>query len=267
MPQRWNLRTSVYQWFAFVIVFCAVQSIAIGNEPTTLRVLSYNIHHGEGNDGRFDLDRLAKIIQDSGADLVSLQEVDMRTARSGGVHQLDSLRQAANFPFAYFGKAIDFQQGEYGNAVLSKWPATAVCNVQLPQVQPSERRAALFVEFSFFETPIWFVATHLDAFNQANRTEQAAAIVRQCQFRPNVVLAGDLNSVRSSAPMQLFQQTLTLCGEERATSPAHKPVRQIDYVAYRSRHLNVVNVEVLDQPVASDHLPLLVTLQWHSTGQ
>ena len=53
----------------------------------TLRVLTYNIHHGEGTDGVFDLERLAKVINDLAPDIVALQEVDKGTDRASGVMQ------------------------------------------------------------------------------------------------------------------------------------------------------------------------------------
>ena len=46
----------------------------------TLRVLTYNIHHGEGTDGIFDLSRQADIVKSVDADLVALQEVDQHTS-------------------------------------------------------------------------------------------------------------------------------------------------------------------------------------------
>src|SRR4029450_13576186 len=56
--------------------------------PHTVRVLTYNIHHGEGTDGEFDLPRLARIIESSQPDLVALQEVDQGTERASGGNQL-----------------------------------------------------------------------------------------------------------------------------------------------------------------------------------
>ena len=62
-------------------------SVNAQDETRDLRVLSYNIHHGEGTDGKLDLKRIAKLIRDSKADLVALQEVDKKVSRSQGVDQ------------------------------------------------------------------------------------------------------------------------------------------------------------------------------------
>ena len=42
----------------------------------SIRVMSYNIHHGEGIDGKLDLKRIGDIIKNSNADIIGLQEVD-----------------------------------------------------------------------------------------------------------------------------------------------------------------------------------------------
>ncbi|MEX2025646.1 MAG: endonuclease/exonuclease/phosphatase family protein, partial [Pirellulaceae bacterium] len=52
-----------------------------------LRVLTYNIHHGEGIDGKLDLPRIARVIESVDPDLVALQEVDRRVERTGSVDQ------------------------------------------------------------------------------------------------------------------------------------------------------------------------------------
>ena len=54
----------------------------------TIRVLSYNIHHGAGMDGNIDLARLATIIASIAPDIVSLQEVDCTMPRTDKVEQL-----------------------------------------------------------------------------------------------------------------------------------------------------------------------------------
>ena len=75
------------------------------SDPLTLRILSYNIHHGQGTDGIFDLERLARVISSVEPDLVALQEVDRATTRSGGVDQAAELARLTGMEAA-FGKTI-----------------------------------------------------------------------------------------------------------------------------------------------------------------
>jgi endonuclease/exonuclease/phosphatase family metal-dependent hydrolase len=55
--------------------------------PQPLRVLAYDIRHGQGLDGRLDLDRIARLIMRAEPDLVALQEVDRGAARTNAVDQ------------------------------------------------------------------------------------------------------------------------------------------------------------------------------------
>ena len=78
-----------------------------------LKVMSYNIHHGEGIDRRLDLERIAAVIADSGADIVALQELDQSTRRTGGVAQTEVLAHHLGMHHQ-FAKALHFQGGAYG---------------------------------------------------------------------------------------------------------------------------------------------------------
>lgn len=106
---------------AFVCMWCCSATFA-QDAPApalTLRVLSYNIHHGRGTDNQVDLARIAKVISDSQADLVALQEVDHGTRRTGGVDQTSELGRLTGM-HSQFCKQIDYDDGEYGQALLSR---------------------------------------------------------------------------------------------------------------------------------------------------
>src|SRR5262245_26822074 len=94
--------------FVLAAVLAAPASAA---DPQTLRVLSYNIHHGEGTDGKLDLARIAGVITAAKPDLVALQEVDRRATRTKGVDQTAELAKLTGLQ-AEFGKAIDLQGGD-----------------------------------------------------------------------------------------------------------------------------------------------------------
>src|SRR5436190_5201783 len=81
-------------------------SVPLAAAPT-LRVLTYNIHHGEGTDGRVDLSRLAEVVSAVDPDLVALQEVDEGTERVNGVNELAELARLTHMHPA-FGKAMNY---------------------------------------------------------------------------------------------------------------------------------------------------------------
>ena len=86
----------------------------------TLRVLAYNIHHGEGMDGRLDLERIAALIREVDPDLVTLQEVDSVTSRTNAIDQAAELGRLTGLK-PVFGRFMSYQGGAYGMALLSKW--------------------------------------------------------------------------------------------------------------------------------------------------
>ncbi|KAA3612433.1 MAG: endonuclease [Planctomycetota bacterium] len=239
-------------------------------QTSRLKVLSYNIHHGEGTDGQFDLERLAALIRAQDADLVALQEVDQGTERASGRLQAMELGRLTNMQ-AVFGKAMDYQGGAYGEAILSRLPILETALQPLPHSAGAEPRAALAVLVQLPDTgpDLWFVATHLDHLpDDTDRLAQAEEIrrwlVRQGPDAP-MILAGDLNAVPGSAPMQIFEQDWQMADEafQRPTFPSDQPKLKIDYVLFRpDTHWRVTEIEVVGESVASDHRPLLVGLEF-----
>ena len=76
---------------SFLVLWCFGCSTLTRAEREKMTVLSYNIHHGAGTDGKLDLERIARIIREQRADLVALQEVDVKAWRSGGVDEAAEL--------------------------------------------------------------------------------------------------------------------------------------------------------------------------------
>jgi endonuclease/exonuclease/phosphatase family metal-dependent hydrolase len=219
-------------------------------------VLSYNIHHGEGVDGKIDLERIAAVIRSAKPDVAALQEVDRKTGRSGGVDQAGELARLTGLKMI-FGRTIDYDGGLYGNAVLTRLAVKRSENHSLPGSEPRALIEADLGEFTFF-------ATHLDATrDEARRVEGAAQINRRVAGgKSPALLAGDLNAVPGSAPMKTLAALWSIAGEGSPTIPSRKPVRQLDYILFRpADRWKVIQVRVLDEPVASDHRPILAVLE------
>lgn len=232
--------------------------------PVEVHVLSYNIHHGEGTDGLFDLERQAAVILDSGADLVALQEVDAGTTRSSGVHQAEELARLTGM-YVSFGEAIPFAGGSYGDAVLSRWPILKAEHIALPAAPNHEARIAVSVEVQVPGGPrIRFVGTHLDhTKNPADRIQQAQALneVLLPATLPTL-LVGDLNAQPLSSPMvTLMEAGWQMADESLApTFPSDQPERKIDWILQAPGfRTNLSKPKVLMEPIASDHCPYQAT--------
>lgn len=250
---------------ALVIFSCSTSADA--EEPYRLRVLSYNIHHAEGLDGRLDVDRIASVINGVSPDVVALQEVDRKTNRVGGMDQPRELARRTNMQVV-FERNINYQGGEYGNAVLSKIPIDFHRNVHLPSFDDGEQRGVLVCELApeSLDHSILLLCTHLD--HRADDQERQAAARRINQIVADheetpAVLAGDLNATPDSAVLELFgQRWQTTSKVALPTSPAENPRRQIDFVLFRpAARWRVAEFRVLDESIASDHRPILAVLE------
>lgn len=87
----------------------------------TFRVMTYNIQHGEGLDGRVDIGRIAAAIRAGFADIVAPQEGDRGVKRSHRIDTMVALSDLTEMKWA-FGKNIDYQGGDYGNGALTRFP-------------------------------------------------------------------------------------------------------------------------------------------------
>ncbi len=270
------LRSAAWPLAALLAMGCAAPS------APTLRLMTYNIHHGEGTDGRMDLPRLAAVIRSVDPDAVALQEVDCRTGRSGGVDQATELARLTGMR-AYFSAAMDYDGGQYGDAVLTRLPlAGDPVRLALPCSPGHEPRTVMAVPLQVSDkkaNAIWFLSTHLDhTRDETDRLAQAAEIVKA--FGPNsdyasdvVFLAGDLNAQPDSQTMRRIGQAWTGVGDNPPTFPADEPTIAIDYILVRSgkesdtRGLwSLKEQRVLDEAIASDHRPLLCVFEKSPTN-
>jgi len=254
-----------------IAVICLVGCAS--SQPITIRVMTYNIHHGKGMDGRIDLKRIAQIIRDADADLVALQEVDRGVKRTGRVDQPAVLAELTGMQ-AIFEKNIVYQGGEYGNAVLSRLPVEHYENHYLPKSLPNEQRSMLEVHVRVGGEKLIFFATHFDYHPDDGERLASVAMLKELveqRWSVPIIVAGDMNAPPNSQVVANVNTFLTdsfvVAGGSGFTYPADEPERRIDYVMH-TRHpcLRCVKHRVIAEPVASDHRPVLTTFEFVQDG-
>jgi endonuclease/exonuclease/phosphatase family metal-dependent hydrolase len=238
-----------------------------------LRVLVYNIHAGKDAAGVDNLERVADLVRSTRADVVLLQEVDRRTRRSGSVDQPAILAQRTGFDVA-FGKTLDYDGGEYGIAILSRWPIAEQAVIRLPVDPPQQRsggsyepRGAQRVRLGGQGAQITLVNTHLDASRDDHyrRQEVRTVLTIARQAGSGVLVGGDFNSTPESDVQVAVRRAgvrdaWLVCGQgDGFTYPANVPAERIDYL-YLTGAATCSRAEVVDSQ-ASDHRPLLVTVR------
>jgi len=263
---------------AFVM---AVQlaDVAVAALPEVIRVVTYNIRHGEGVDGKIDLPRIAKVLLAAEPDIVALQEVDQGTRRSGGVDQPAELARLTGMEVV-FGRNIDFDGGGYGTAVLTQLPIRSHESIKLksfyaPTATNPEQRGVQVLELGDDDGPrLWLLCTHLDYRPPDDERMASAKTINKLianRGEDLMILAGDLNATPDSRVITEFAHDWKIAGAKTQadgnagrllTFPAVKPDRWIDYVMVRpAERWAIVEVRVLDEPVASDHRALLAVLR------
>jgi endonuclease/exonuclease/phosphatase family metal-dependent hydrolase len=238
------------------LLFLTLAPQAIARE---LRLLSWNLHHGVGEDNNLDLDRIAALIREQKPDLVALQEVDNKCRRSNSVHQAAELARLTGLHFA-FGKAMDHDGGEYGQAILSRFPIGDTQVHRLPG--EGEPRIAFEAEVTIDGKPLRMITVHLDHQEDARRLTQAETLAKALEnHHEPMILAGDFNDVPDSAPLKAFVAPWTAVPklEPKPTCPASAPKMEIDHIFLRG--LTAMEpVKVLPEAVASDHRPLVARI-------
>jgi endonuclease/exonuclease/phosphatase family metal-dependent hydrolase len=233
--------------------------------PPVVRVVSYNIRHGRGMDGEVDLLRTAGVLERLDPDVVALQEVDDRAERSGSVAQAQELGRLLGMHWAY-GKFMDFQGGGYGMGTLSRHPILRQEEVRLPD--GNEPRVALVTEIEVpGGQPVLVVNIHFDwVGDDGFRFAQASHLA---DFLDGVeipwILVGDLNDQPGSRTWELFHARTVEARkpeEDRLTFSSTDPRREIDFIfAAPAERWEVRRVEVIHEPTASDHRPVLAELR------
>lgn len=250
-------------------------------DPSVLRVLVWNVHAGADARGADNLERVAARIRAERADVVLLQELDRGAVRSRRVDQPATLARLTGMHVA-FGKSLDFQGGDYGIAVLSRWPIAAQATVPLPVDPPQRRSAGLttprvalvahLAAPAAVGGPLIVVDSHIDAQRDDRWRRQEAALLAAIADslvglgRGTVLVGGDMNSEPGSAAQALLtggvlRDAWVECGgapddPAARTWPAHAPVKRIDYL-YLTRASSCRAVRTLADS-ASDHRAVLV---------
>ncbi|MBB4009871.1 endonuclease/exonuclease/phosphatase family protein [Allorhizobium taibaishanense] len=234
------------------------------------RLLTYNIHSCIGTDRRLDPKRIADVIAATDADVVCLQEVDVGRKRTDGIDQAECIAGHLTMT-SHFHSALNVAEEQYGDALLTAFPTRVIHQGMLPS--RGEQRGALLAEVMVDGQTVHICVTHF-GLRARERDEQARALLGPDWLEPSLsakaklVVAADLNAVPSSKAFRLLTRQMThtsstLPGRRKSTFPSRFPFLRLDHVLI-SGGLKVIETEVVDTKltrIASDHLPVLVTLE------
>ena len=228
-----------------------------------LKVLTYNIQHGvdhlhrlKTNEMVVNLDSIVKIIKSVDPDVVTLNEI-YDSAKFG--NQTKYIADKLGY-YYYFGKAIFLHGGNYGNALLSKYPLVNPEVIAIPDATLKEEdvyyESRAMIKASVIKDDIKYniFSTHfgLAKEEQNNGTRLILSLVKDLD---NVIFMGDLNFTPDDKNyLEISKVLKNTVDQEVKTFKSHNPTDRIDYI-FISNDLDVLEGEVLNI-VFTDHLPV-----------
>lgn len=231
------------------------------NKPITLKVMTYNIHHGESEQGKSNLNRVVELIKKHKPDLVALQEIDSVVTRSGKVNQMNVLSLLTGYKAA-FSDAIELQGGKYGLGILSKYPIESVQKLKLPNPEDAEPRILMCALVPLSDSKyVRFCNTHLDHRSALGRGLQAAVINENLQnsIYP-VIVGGDFNATADDHTLEAMTKYWNDAGKNTDGGTLPDANKRIDYFwTHQSSGFKMIDYKVLYEPQTSDHYPVIVT--------
>jgi len=238
-------------------------------KPATrnLRVMTYNIHVGIGMDKKLDLERIARVIKEQRPDLVGLQEVDRGVQRTQRIDEIVELAKLTrmNYDFAF---NLRYQGGQYGVAILSRFPIISTDHRLYQNLREAERRGFIRGEMIIEGRSVNFVTTHLDYQYDDGRlfeTQQLLAALKD--VKPPLIVVGDFNDSPAGQSYQLMRKQFgdawaeSRPADDGFSYPTDKPAKRIDYIFFRATDRVRTRRAWIVQTQASDHLPVVADLE------
>ncbi len=236
------------------------------------RLVTWNVHRCVGRDGKCSPERVARVLGELNADIIALQELDIRRSRTGRVDQADVIARALGMTH-HFHPAYRVMEEAYGDAILTARPSRFIKGGALPGVGPLTRlepRGAVWAAVHVGGAELHVVNTHLGLRGHERLVQVEALLgpewIGGPACREPVMLVGDLNAIPRSRVYGRLSAALhdAQCIGQRpkpqATFPARLPFLRLDHV-FVSRGVEVSRAETLrtrEARIASDHLPLVV---------
>lgn len=222
----------------------------------TVRVMTWNIHGAVGRNPRFDLERVVALVKKHMPDIVALQEVDSRRARAAHIGNPFDVLQAALGGHGVDARTVTTADGDYGQALISRWPMQ---NAEIHDLsfRRREPRRAICADVQTPAGPLRVVATHL-GLSLRERRDQAATLLKMLGACSTTTVAlGDFNDwLRAGSVCRRLKAVLPDYTRHR-TFPAALPIFHLDRIFLWPRDALVASHSDPEARAISDHLPVI----------
>lgn len=240
-----------------------------------IRIISFNMRHGEIIDGVIDVEKQAEIIKKYDPNIVCLQEVDLFTNRVNQMDELTTFREATGLKYTSYGSNITFKDGWYGNAILSEFPIRNTENY-MSSICSKETKGVLHSKIEIGSRTIDIFNTHFPVIpdERIKFSEEIIYLMDRIETPENAVLLGDFNlglvplegkhnytidSKEAYPEYENLQKCFNKVDFNELTYEVGNPMGSIDKVMYKG-NLRFVSMEKLNEEI-SDHYPILVKFE------
>lgn len=232
-----------------------------------IRIMSFNIRHGEGLDEQSNLMGILKIIREQKPDLVALQAVDSLTSGGKVKFQLRQLAVQTGMHYTY-GEVDKSENGSHGVGILSVWPFEKTQTIALPTTLGADPKVLLcgLIRHSRNLT-FRFCNSRLEYASVLDRALQAAYINRMLEgsIQP-VVLGMDMGARPNEQPYFSFRKSWhdAAKGSQVETWNEGLPGDRLDYIfVLLNNKVRVKNYKVIrNYPEVSDHYPIVANVEF-----
>ena len=240
-----------------------------------LRLVSYNIHKCIGGvDRRYEPERTAEVLRKLDADILLLQEVDAGVPRSRGDNQTEVLGDLVGMRYRTWYPNVDVRGGgQYGNAILSRYPIIESSNIDLTW-RFKKRRSALHsvlrVRHDDVDRTVHVFNMHLGLARFERRIQLTKFLdshpFANLHHETPIVVGGDLNDVYGGLSELLRPSGFRGIERRPLTFPAWGPVRPLDAIFVRGNmdFMKLTRCESELAKRASDHRPLVAEVRLHA---
>lgn len=237
----------------------AVSEVNIPEPVFSFKIMSYGI--GSGND---DMETLAASINTHNPDLLVIREIDKNTERSGPRDLPSILAPLIGMPNYVFANALNYQGGQYGLVVYSKFPIIESRTEMLP-TSANEKGPLGIIRVQINENQeLIFAGTHLNASDSRRATQTPVLVDIMSEYSETpVVLAGNFNGTPGvDKPYQLLDPQFTFpCSTCPPNFTADNPKTHSDFIMFKPAEMfKVIKYKVGSSAVGS-HLPVILELQ------
>ncbi|MFT4156271.1 endonuclease/exonuclease/phosphatase family protein [Parafilimonas sp.] len=267
--QQTRLKLILISAFIFITASSGRNIPVYNAGSNNVKVITYNVHHCNPPEkaGVIDVNAIAAVIKKQNADIAAVQEIDVNTVRSGKINEAEQLATKAGYKSSFFAKAMDYDGGQYGILILSKYPLTETKAYALPMDSSNggeQRMLATGTVTLPGGKTFRFGCTHLEAYHKTSRDLQIKEICRIAdETSLPFIVAGDFNANEGSDVINtLDEHFMRTCSNCPPTFWEDGETGAIDFIASKPKNaITVLSHNVIQNKEASDHMPVVAELQ------